>query len=693
LFPDNATRGARVQCEGLAYTFKRDEENRASFSSMTSERSDTEKSFAGNRLWRGSTGSQKRGTIVWTDQLLATLLLVLAIACYANSLTNGFVYDDEQQILQNPYIKSWHFLPQIFGTTVWSFVGAAGLTNYYRPLMTFSYLLLWQIFGDMPFGFHLLNVVVNGAVVLLVFYAGLALFRDRRVAWVAAALFAVHPVHTEAVNWIAGLPDLEATFFFLLAFWLFSKPGEMDWKRQSLTVLSFVLALLSKEPALMLAPLAIFFEQFVRDDHIATSFASKAKRWAPLCLAAPAYLLLRVALFGGIAPVLQHPKITWPEAFYSSFALIGGYTRYLFHPVPLSAFHTFQQSTSVGDRGTLFGICVVLLCLALLVLWMRKAPAAAFCILWIGFTLAPVLNARWMAANVFTERYLYLPSVGFCWLAAWCGVQLWDARMEPARWLRPVLAAVLVAVCGLCVAQVIPRNRVWSDDLTLYTSTLETNPDAHVIRNNLAAIYYDRGDLVRAGREWELALEGKPDNVVTMNALAMLYTQRGRYSEARTMVQRAIAAKPLWGPVHYNYGLLLQKENEPDKAMAEFKLAVELSPLDATARRCYGEALLGNGRLNEAEVELNRSVELESTLPALHDLAAVYAKMGRTDLEEVTVRRLVSEFPYDSAGHFQLGQLLETAGRKAEALHEYQQGLSTDAGNVAARAAIARLRQ
>src|ERR1700680_2138944 len=106
---------------------------------MTSGRSDAEKSFAGNRLWNGSTLAQKRGAIVWTNQLLATLLLVLAIACYANSLTNGFVYDDEQQILQNPYIKSWHFLPQIFGTTVWSFVGAAGTTNFYRPLITFTF--------------------------------------------------------------------------------------------------------------------------------------------------------------------------------------------------------------------------------------------------------------------------------------------------------------------------------------------------------------------------------------------------------------------------------------------------------------------------------------------------------------------------------------------------------------------------
>src|SRR5579863_6731429 len=81
------------------------------------------------------------------EGILVGILLLAAILCYANMLTNSFVYDDDQQILQNPYIRSWHYLPQIFGSTVWSFVGQAGATNYYRPLMTFSFLVMWSLFG------------------------------------------------------------------------------------------------------------------------------------------------------------------------------------------------------------------------------------------------------------------------------------------------------------------------------------------------------------------------------------------------------------------------------------------------------------------------------------------------------------------------------------------------------------------
>ncbi len=150
-------------------------------------------------------------------------MFLLAVACYGNTLMNGFVYDDDQQILLNPYIKSWHYLPQIFTTTVWSFVGAAGATNYYRPMMTFTFLVLWQTFGDLPFGYHLFNIVLNALVVLAVYYAGRELFRDRSIAAIAAFLFAVHPIHTETVCWIAAVPDLEATLFLLVAFRAYTK--------------------------------------------------------------------------------------------------------------------------------------------------------------------------------------------------------------------------------------------------------------------------------------------------------------------------------------------------------------------------------------------------------------------------------------------------------------------------------------
>ena len=120
------------------------------------------------------------------DPLAVLFLILLAALPYLNTLTNAFVYDDRQQVLENPYIHSFRYLGRIFGSTVWTFEGAQGATNYYRPLMTFAYLLAYKAFGLIPFGFHLMNLALHIAVVLLVFAVAERLFRDRLLSLVAA---------------------------------------------------------------------------------------------------------------------------------------------------------------------------------------------------------------------------------------------------------------------------------------------------------------------------------------------------------------------------------------------------------------------------------------------------------------------------------------------------------------------------
>ena len=632
----------------------------------------------------------------WSEGAIVAVLLLVSVVCYGNILVNSFVYDDGQQILRNPYIKSWHFVPQIFGTTVWSFVGEAGATNYYRPLMTFSFLVLWKIFGPLPFGFHLFSLLMQCAVVLVMFYAGRRLFLDDRIALFAALLFAVHPIHTEAVAWIAALPDLEAAFLLLLTLWLLAGPGVKNWKVQLSMTLCFCLALLCKEPALMFAPLAIAFEHLLAADRATTSLRQKALRCAPLCLAGIAYLLLRIALFGGVAPVLQHPKISWPQAIYSAFALVVTYTKLLLWPTRLSAFHPFYVSMSLVGGRVVGGVFIVGLCVVALFLLRKKFPGAAFAILWIGLFLAPVLNARWMAANVLTERYLYLPSIGFCWLVAWAIARAWDATTERVslRTLRLAMATLLVALVLAGMVATVRRNREWQTDLRLYSRTLETDPDAHIIRSNLGSVYFAAGDLQRAGQEWERALAGKPDNLITMNALGMLYTQQGRYPEADEILHRAMTIKPGWADPHFNLGTLLEAEGNPAQALTEFAKAVQLAPLNALAHDFYGDALFKAHRYREAETELQQSLALEpeASFETLSKLSKLYLETGQNDKAFAVLQRIVAHNPYDSTAHFALGRLLEERGEKAAALKEYTQGLSLAPANADALSAVHRLR-
>jgi protein O-mannosyl-transferase len=632
------------------------------------------------------------------EAILVGILLLAVVLCYANMLTNSFVYDDDQQILENPYIKSWHYLPQIFGTTVWSFVGQAGATNYYRPLMTFSFLVLWTMFGAIPFGFHLLSLVLHAAVVLLGFYAGVRLFQDWRIAWVAALLFALHPVHTEAVDWISAYPDLQVALFFLIAFLWYTRPGKPTWIDQLILALFYILALLSKEPALMFVIVAIVYEHFVRPERASYTVRDKFLRYLPLICAGGAYMALRVALFGKLAPVLQHPQITWTQTIYSAFAMICDYTVLLIWPADLSAFHVFHASTSLFEPRVPAGLAILLAAIAATIGLRKSIPAVSLSLVWLGVTIGPVLNARWMAANVLTERYLYLPSWGFCWLLAWLAVKCIGALRTHSKTSQKSLATpawlvttILLIVIALAVRATYLRNQIWQDDVTLYTQTLKTDPHSYPILLNLGLWYHQRGDYKQAETQYLLGLKERPDGVNVLNALGVVYLQQNRFDEAAAMLRRAISVKETWSPPHFNYGRVLQKQGRTEEALREFRTAVNVGPLDPLAHSFYADALSDAGQLSEARSEYQRSVDLSPTLDAERGLARVLLRIGDLSGAERTLRRLVTEYPFDGPSHLELARLLEKNNKPQGALEEYRKVLETDPANAEAKEAVGRL--
>jgi tetratricopeptide (TPR) repeat protein len=480
----------------------------------------------------------------------------------------------------------------------------------------------------------------------------------------------------------------------VITFLLFARHAPDGWKRQIPLCACYFLALLSKEPSLLLAPLLAFYEHCAREDRNATSLRTKLLRYTPAAGLGILYLEIRTALFGSLVPVLQRAALSWPQTFLSAFALVARYTRLLLLPANLSVFHVFHPSLSIRQPAVLAGIAIVLLSAALVFFCWNRAPEISFSMLWIGFLLAPVLNARWMASNVLTERYLYLPSVGFCWIAAWCGIKIWDAR--PGRcWMRMEIRAALVFIAAAFVVYgsqaTIRRNRDWASDETLYTRTLETDPDADYIRTNLGSLYFDRRDYASAQREWEQALVGKPDSVPTLVDLGLIYTREGRYPDAELALKHALRLKPLLADAHYDYGALLDKTGEPEKALAEYKRAVEVAPLDATAHRWYGKALVARGRHEEGEKEIQASLALEPAYDTYREEIKLLLMEGKNQEAESILRQFLARYPSDAEAHFQLGKLLESAKKLAEARKEYQAGLATDPSNREAEEALKHL--
>jgi protein O-mannosyl-transferase len=236
------------------------------------------------------------------------ILLLVSCAVYFNALSGNFVYDDTSQIVDNPWITNIRNIVTIFSKSVWSFQPGA-ITNYYRPLMHMVYMLNYHIFGLKPWGFHLVNILFHCGVSVLVFLVIRRFLTEQRVTtssvylsppFIAAMLFALHPIHTEAVTWIAGLPDVAFTFFYLLSFYFFIRSKAVRSGSYLFSVVSFAIAAFFKEPALTLPVVLFAYDYVFQKDQ--PYFPDYVKRYVPYLVIAVGYLALRIHALGGFAP-------------------------------------------------------------------------------------------------------------------------------------------------------------------------------------------------------------------------------------------------------------------------------------------------------------------------------------------------------------------------------------------------------
>jgi Flp pilus assembly protein TadD len=618
----------------------------------------------------------------FSDLTLMALLAVVAALPYLNTLRNGFVSDDETQVLHNPYIHSFHHLAKIFTTQATSY--APDMPNYYRPLMNVGYLLCYQILGPHPFGFHLINVVLHAAVVCAVFLLTKRMFQNRNLALMAAALFALHPIHSEAVAWVAASPDLELSLFYLLTFWFFlavAQPGgRFSYFPQFAMAGSFVLALFSKEQAVTLPVLATLYEHLYRPDREETRPAQKLRRYAALWLLAVAYLLFRIRVLGSLSSGIHVNVFTWYQAFLSAMVLVGQYLWKVLWPVDLRLFCPFHPPFGLFDPAVVGGLAALTVGSALFFFLWRRARPLSFGLVWMLVTLAPVLNVRWMPIFAFAERYLYLPTVGFCWLLGWEFLRLRaraSARDVGARRrLTPTaLAAAFGILVALCSFRIVTRNRDWRNDFVLFTNTLAACPDAYYVRRDLGSAYWRRGDVESAEREWREALKTAPRYSSTSSGLGLVYLKKQHYSEAIELFKKALEFDPNNGDARLYLGVTYMDTHSLELAEPELRTAVSLSPFDSNARNALGKLYLAEGQTAAAEEQFRRSLEIEPNITGYGNLGLIHWRRGDVKLAEQEWREALRLAPNDSSLLNNLGLVCTNQGRYTEAISFFRKAI------------------
>lgn len=582
-------------------------------------------------------------------RLEALLVALLAFAVYANILPNGFVDDDEAQVLRNPWIRDFGHLKEIFGQSVWSFLKGVGANNYYRPLMHVTYLVTLQTFGLKAWGFHLVSLLLHIVNSVLVYRFACRLApapldsstsRFRRLlaspAFAAGLLFAAHPVHTEAVAWIASVPELTFTLFSLVALLLYLPPGESRGWRLAGAAVAFFLALLCKETAIVVPALCLLGDVCLRPRE--RWLGARLQRYALFGVALGAYVALRLqALWSTLVPIPKLHALSGFELAINVLPLLTDYLRMLLVPAPLSFWHAFRPITSLWSVSGLLGLTVAAICLAALAaLWRRNRRA----FLGLAIVLVPLVPAFWIAAlpmKPFAERYLYFPSVGFALLIALA------LERCPSRWRTGVgvaLGVTLIAYSWVTVQ----RNRVWESAYTLFSDTVRRAPEAQIPRYDLALALANLGRVDEAivhyrilleqnpqnakahsGLGAALLLEGRTDEAIerlrraieleptsleSYNDLAVALKGLGRREESVALYRRAIALDPEFADAHFNLGSSLSGIGQSAEALGHYREAVRLRPENAYYRAVFGIELADQGRLTEAVEQFEEAVRL-----------------------------------------------------------------------------------
>ncbi|MFA5929155.1 MAG: tetratricopeptide repeat protein, partial [Candidatus Margulisiibacteriota bacterium] len=571
------------------------------------------------------------------------IIILVAFGVSANSLLNSFTYDDADQVLENKLITNIKYVPDIFLSNVWSFKEQMS-SNYYRPLMHIVYMFNYHLFGLKPWGYHLTNILFHTGCSVLVLLIVLFLIKRANkdelstdhvlVAFSAALLFAVHPIHTEAVTWVAGLPEVSFSFFYLGALYLYMKTAGAWSKYYWLSVSFFLLAMFCKEPAVTLPVLLFVYDlSFCKKIPVPGPKSVRSMdpclaklslvRYLPYLAVIAIYLIFRLIALGGIAPTApRHADLKFFSYIINIFPLFVQYLQKLVWPLDLNAHYVLHPVRSIMELPGLIAL-VISLGFGLALYFAKKFNGLLFfgmCL--ILLPLIPVLYIPVLGENTFAERYLYLPSVGFFIVLSVLALGILD------KFGKRTLIASLIILASVYTFGTVKRNMIWRNDLVLWTDTVRKSPDSAIAQNNMGIAYQREGQFDKALEHFTTALKLDPKKVKAHNNMCVIYLKMGSHDEALSHAEAAMRISA--GPDEYtNLANVYQGKGELAKALACYLHAIELAPEAPDAHANLGLLYYKQGSIDEAIKHYKLALAASPNAPETnYKIGTAYLKQG-----------------------------------------------------------------
>ncbi len=605
----------------------------------------------------------------------AIICAVLSLVLFINTTGHDFTVDDATVISRNDITKKGvSALPEIFTSSY-----RAGFWDrdegMYRPLSIAMFAIEYQIWPENPIPGHLINILLFAITVMILFRFIFTLFGTNSVmlAFFSTLLFAIHPIHTEVVANIKSRDEILCLLFGLLS--LVYLINYIDHKKRTALIISastFFICFLSKESAVTLlgiVPLIVWYKDGVK-------FKDQLIPLTVFIFITAVYIGLRLSILGSLTGSAEHQLInnsllgatSFGQQLGSAFMVIGKYLYLLFIPFPLSFDYSYDQIKLVDLFSTpsLIPMIIVVAALAWAFCNLYSRNAAAFGILFFAITLSLVSNLIFLIESTMAERFLYIPSVGFCIAAGW-GIQKLSGigtvkgnNIWPSLKAKPLSILILAPIVIGYGTLTINRNSYWKDNITLLEKDVRTCP-------NSARIRYAYGSALLI----EFAL--KENDISKKN----LYLDK-----SIVQLEKGVSILSTYSEAWYHLGLAYKERGNGDKAVSAFETARSQKTFDkadfyVSSGIAYGMVK----KYNSAISDLNIAISMEpENAEAYNNLGLYYSEKGVADSALTSLEIAIKLKPQFPQAWYNKGNTYAAVNSFDKAIQAYQTALEQDPG-------------
>ncbi len=554
-------------------------------------------------------------------------IILITFVVYSNSLNNTFVYDDKATIEENSLIRNVRNIPLFFNKNFFNSGESGVLKKVYRPLAMISFALNYRIGKFNVVGYHVVSVLFHTANAVLIYLLMRMFFGmetpsteipgrrndAHKAAFFSSLLFAVHPVNTEAVNYIWQRSELMASFFYLLALVLFIKHlnGRRAYLCYLFSVISFMMALLSKEMAVTLPAILMLVDWYFISGYNKKKFINNIKQYHLLfLLIALLYSFFRLFSYDELKTLGSQGDTGAFWYFITQPRAIMDYFRLMILPVGLSIDHFFPFSESIIDIRSLLSLIVIGIIVMAGIRLSKTSKTISLFILWFFIILIPTSSIISLYPVIMNEHRIYLPCAGM--ISAL--IILLYKRLQGIH-RDKLLPAAICIVLILFSLLTMRRNSDWSDGVILWSKVLQNNKNSVIALNSRGMLYKERGLHDKALSDFSAAIVLFPEDAKAHYNRGATYKKKGIYDKAITDYNKALKINPGNARVYNSRGVVYGIMEAHDKAVNDFSKAIELWPYYVMA---YNNRSITHRKMGRYDLAENDKKEAEKILMKLY---------------------------------------------------------------------------